>query len=207
MEEKNIEQVKELINRIADSFDLPTEEQVLKMRRLTGIDWETEELQMLCCGYWSHHSLEETVYLMFHEEYPPVNETDLVFWKYKPGVVMDDKEVYEKYRLGKGKLKAIEALDVEDILQKIKNSFLGYEQNLKAGREGGSYRFDCLEQSEYWKDTHFRIFIYGREIDAQKENQLVRFLCHNMSEQQISAIVACMEEFQCSLHIREEKNR
>lgn len=207
MEGKNLEQVKELINRIADTYDLPTEEQIMEMRRLTGIDWEAEELQMLCCGHWEHHSLEETAYLMFHEEYPPANNTDMVFWKYKPGVVMDDKEVYEKYRLGKGKLKAIESLDVELILQKIKILFPGYEQNANAGSEGKSYRLDCLEQTEYWTNTHFWIFIYGREIEGQKENQLVRFSCHNMSEQQISTIEACMEELQCSLHIKEVKNR
>lgn len=73
MEDKNLEQVKELINRIADFYDPPTEEQVKEMHRLTGIDWDAEDLQMLCCEYWSHHSLEETAYLMFHEEYPPVH--------------------------------------------------------------------------------------------------------------------------------------
>lgn len=207
MEEKNLEQVKELINRIADSYDPPTEEQVVKMRGLTGIDWEAEELQMLCGGYWEHHSLEETAYLMFHEEYPHVNHTDLVFWKYKPGVVMNDQEVYEKYRLGKGKLKALEALDIEAILQRIKILFSGYEQNINVGSEGKSYRFDCRKQTEYWTDTHFWIFIYGRETEGQTENQMVRYACHNMSEQQIGSILACMEEFQCSLHIKEAKNK
>lgn len=34
MEEKNLGQVKELINKIADSYDLPTDEQVKEMQRL-----------------------------------------------------------------------------------------------------------------------------------------------------------------------------
>lgn len=93
MEEKNLEQVKELINRIADSYDLPTDEQVNMMNQLTEGEWEAEDLQMLCCEYWSHNSLEETAYMMFHGEYPPVHETELVFWKYKPGVVLDDNAV------------------------------------------------------------------------------------------------------------------
>jgi len=38
MEKENLEQVKELINKIADSYDLPSEEQVAKMRRLTNKD-------------------------------------------------------------------------------------------------------------------------------------------------------------------------
>ncbi len=65
METKNLEQVKELINRIADYYDLPTEEQTEEMQKLTGMDWSAEDLQMLCCEYWSHNSLEETAYFGF----------------------------------------------------------------------------------------------------------------------------------------------
>ncbi len=79
MEEKNLEQVKELIDRIADSYDLPTGEETEEMQKLTGIDWDAEDLQMMCCEYWSHNSIDETAYLMFHEEYPPVREVELCF--------------------------------------------------------------------------------------------------------------------------------
>ena len=41
---------------IHDSYDLPTAGQTEKMRKLTGIDWDAEELQMSCCEYWSHNS-------------------------------------------------------------------------------------------------------------------------------------------------------
>ena len=119
METRQLEQVKELINRIADYYDLPDDEEVEEMRRLTGVAWDAEDLQMLCCEYWSHHSLEETAFMMLHEHYPPVHEVDLVFWRCKPGAVLDDQAVYEKYRLGKGSLKALEALPLEEILQKI----------------------------------------------------------------------------------------
>ena len=67
METRQLEQVKELINRIADYYDLPDDEEVEEMRRLTGVAWEAEDLQMLCCEYWSHHSLEETAFMMLHE--------------------------------------------------------------------------------------------------------------------------------------------
>lgn len=79
MEHENLEQVKELINRIADSYDLPTEEQVAEMCSLTKEDWSAEDLQEICCEYWSHNSLEETAYIMFHGEYPPVHEVVLLF--------------------------------------------------------------------------------------------------------------------------------
>ena len=86
MEIKKLEQVKELINRIADSYDLPTEEQTEEMQKLTGMDWDTEELQMSCCEYWSHNSLEETAYLMFNGDYPPVHVLTLSFGNISRGL-------------------------------------------------------------------------------------------------------------------------
>ena len=112
--------------------------------------------------------------------------------------------MYEKYRFGRGTLKALEALPLEEILQKIKERFSGYQQNTDMESDGKSWCFDCLEQAEYWTDTHFWIFEYGRETNAQREHQILRFSCHNMSEEQINIILKCMENFQCPLHIREE---
>lgn len=199
MEEKNLDQVKELIDRIADSYDLPTEEQVDKMNQLTGEEWEAEDLQMLCCEYWSHNSLEETAYMMFHGEYPPVYETELVFWKYKPGVVLDDNAVYEKYRFGKGTLKALEPLPLNEILERLKESFPKWE--VMNPEDEYNYRFDSPEQEEYWSDTNFWVFEYGRDINTGREHQLLRISCHNMSEHQVDTIIQCMESFQCPLHI------
>lgn len=205
MEKEHLEQVKELINRIADRYDLPSSEQVAEMQRLTNKDWKAKELQELCFEYWSHHSLEETAYFMFHGNYPPVHEVELIFWKYRPGVILDDQEVYEKYRLGRGKLNVLEALPLEEIQQKIKDTFTGWQHKTRASDEK-NWRFDCLTQPEYWSDTHFWIFEYGRETEIQREHQILEFSCHNMSEEQIKPILDCMENFQCPLHIRNEKN-
>ena len=79
MEQQHLEAVKALIEEIADSYDLPDEEQVEEMNRLTGMDWDAEELQMYCFEYWSRSSLEETVYAMFHGTLPPTQEMELVF--------------------------------------------------------------------------------------------------------------------------------
>lgn len=203
MEEKNLEQVKELINRIADSYDLPTEEQVERMNQLTGEEWNAEDLQMICCEYWSHNSLEETAYMMFHGDYPPVYETELVFWKYKSGVVLDDNMVYEKYRFGKGTLKALEALPLDKILERLKEMFPKWKVEKSDGNY--SYHFDSPEQEAYWSDTNFWLFEYGRDLETGREHQLLRFSCHNMSEQQMDTILRCMENFQCPLHSREEE--
>ena len=55
--------------------------------------------------------------MMFHVKYPPVHETELVFWKYKSYVVLDDNTVYDKYRYGRGTLKALESLPFNLIVQ------------------------------------------------------------------------------------------
>ena len=102
MENKNLARIKLLINRIADLYDPPPVEQTEEMRILTGRNWSAEDLKMACFEYWSHHSLDETAYMLLHGDYPPVCEEELVFWRYKPGVRLDDSAVYEKYRFGRG---------------------------------------------------------------------------------------------------------
>ena len=204
MELENLEKVKELIESIGDYYDLPSEEETEEMRQLTGIDWSEEELQELCCEYWSHNSLEETAYFMFHESYPPTNEFKMVFWKYKPNVVLNDKEVYEKYRFGKGTVKALEPLPLEEILEKMREEFPNWEDEDAEGDE--SWLFCSPNQKEYWTDTGFNIFEYGRETETGREHQILSFECHNMSKEDIDKISKCMEGFQCALHVQEERN-
>ena len=68
---ENLETIKKLINEIAEYYDEPDDEQVLKMRELTGMDWNAEDLQMMCCGYWeSPHTLDELAYYLVYEEWP-----------------------------------------------------------------------------------------------------------------------------------------
>ena len=94
MEEKNLQAVMALINRIADGDYAPPEpEDVAEMNRLTGRDWEAEDLRLICNEYWSHNSLEETAYQMLHGDLPPVRETDLAFWRAQRGAVLDSAAV------------------------------------------------------------------------------------------------------------------
>lgn len=70
-EQERTEKIKELINRIADSYADPSEAEVREMQELTGIDWPVEDIKMICFEYWeSPHSLEEIVYFLMHEEWP-----------------------------------------------------------------------------------------------------------------------------------------
>lgn len=63
------------------------------------------------------------------------------------------------------------------------------------------WRFDCLEQTEAWIDTHFWILEYERDADSQRKHQILEFCCHNMNDEQLGLILECMKSFQCSLHI------
>ena len=68
---KNFEEIKALVNEIAEFYDGPDEEQTEEMQRLTGVDWDPEDLQMICCGYWeSPYKLEEIVYYLVHQRWP-----------------------------------------------------------------------------------------------------------------------------------------
>ncbi len=73
-EEERNEELKKLINEIAESYEEPDETQVQNLRRLTGVDWEAEDIQMLCCGYWeAPYTLDELVWYLVHENWPERN--------------------------------------------------------------------------------------------------------------------------------------
>lgn len=70
-EQERIKRIKELLNRISDSYAEPSENEVREMQELAGIDWSVEDIQMICSDYWeSPYSLEEIVYYLMHEEWP-----------------------------------------------------------------------------------------------------------------------------------------
>lgn len=56
------------------------------------------------------------------------------FWRYKQSVMLDDQTVYDNYHFGRKQLKALEALPLEEILQKMKDLFSGWQENTKTGR-------------------------------------------------------------------------
>ena len=110
MEEKNLQEVMELINRIAEGeYDPPEPEDVAEVNRLTGQDWTAEDLRLICCEYWSHNSLEETAYQLIHGDLPVVRETDLAFWRAKSGAALDAAAVYRKYCTGGAMLEGVRA--------------------------------------------------------------------------------------------------
>ena len=146
--------------------------------------------------------MEETAYLMFHKQYPPTHQIELIFWKSKETITLDDAAIYEMYRFNQGTLDALAALPYVEILVKLKDLF---HWNQHGELADGDVRFTCPNQSEYWGNTHFWVFEYSRESGTERECQLLRFSCHNMSEEQLKRIITCMELFQCPLCIHEER--
>lgn len=199
MEEKNLQEVMELINRIAEGeYDPPELEDVAEVNRLTGQDWTAEDLRLICCEYWSHNSLEETAYQLIHGDLPVVRETDLAFWRAKSGAALDAAAVYRKYCTG-GAMKALEPLPMEEILTAVR-ALPGWKEYERAEDEKDR-RFDCESQSEYWSDTHFWLFPYGKDETVQ----MVRLSCHNMSDEQMQILIDLMAQFDCSEQYREEE--
>lgn len=206
MKQQHLEAVKALIEEIADSYDLPDEEQVEEMNRLTGMDWDAEELQMYCFEYWSRSSLEETVYAMFHGTLPPTQEVELVFWRAQPGAVLDDQAVYEKYQLGKGTLNALEPLPLEELLGHVREALPDWkEEDNSSGESEQSYRFSSEKWAHYWSDPHFWIFPYGRETELGRDIQMLCISFHNVEETVIQRVLQCMEAANCPLHIRTDR--
>lgn len=131
---ENYEAVKALIERVSDYYgpveeNPELEEQAAEMRRLTGRDWDAEEVGSWCFEYWSRASLDETAYYFFHGALPEAEETELAFWKYKPGVAgLDPAAVCDRYRFGRGKpMKALEVLPYEEIVGQLAGCFPGWE--------------------------------------------------------------------------------
>lgn len=199
MEEKNLQEIMALINKISDgNYAPPAPEDVAAVNRLTGRDWEAEALRLICNEYWSHNSLEETAYQLLHGGLPPVRETDLAFWRTKPGAVLDAAAVYQKYCTG-GTMKALEPLPMEEITAAVQ-ALPGWRE-MERKWSGEDRRFDCEEQPTYWSDTHFWLSPYGKGGTVQ----MLRVSCHNMTDEQIGVLTDLMSQFDCSEQYREEK--
>ena len=83
MKNYNIKQIEELVEKIGDCYDYPEEELVKQMNLLTGNDWDAQTYWEYTCEYWSHHSLEQTVYALIKGQYPPEKENKYYVWSAK----------------------------------------------------------------------------------------------------------------------------
>lgn len=68
-EQEKTEKLKSLVNEIADCDEL-SEEQVSSIVELCDVDWDAEDIKMMCYEYWeSPFSLDEVVYFLIHGEH------------------------------------------------------------------------------------------------------------------------------------------
>ena len=189
---EHYEEVKELIERIADYYgpveeDPLLEEQTAEMRRLTGRDQEAEEVGNWCFEYWSRASLDETAYFFFHGDLPEREEIELVFWKLKPGVAMEPQALYEKLRYIKtcAKVKAVELLPMEEIVSRFKERFSDWDRQ----EDHDLPTFRRAHPEEPWHVEEIMLFGY--------EEKMLSVTCTNVPEADRMAILQMMEGFGC----------
>ncbi len=194
---EHYEKVKGLISRIADYYgpveENPLlEEQTAEMCRLTGRNWDAEEVGNWCFEYWSRASLDETAYFFFHGDLPEAEEIELVFWKLKPGANVEPQTLYEKLRYVKtcAKVKAVELLPIEEIVSQLKELLSGWEQ--QEGRDV----FRKVRPQEPWHTEEVRLFGYG--------DKMLSITCINVSETDRTAILRKMEGVGCTAYRPEE---
>ena len=190
---ENYEAVKELIERISDYYgpveeNPQLEEQAAQMRRLTGRDWDAEEVGNWCFEYWSRASLDETAYYFFHGDLPETEEAELVFWKLKPGVNMEPQTLYEKLRYVKtcAKVKAVEPLPMEEIISRFDELFSGWERR----EYQGIPTFWRVYPEKPWYTEEVRLFGY--------EGKMLSVTCTNVTQEDRAAILRLMEGFGCA---------
>lgn len=213
MEEANYEQVKALVEQWdyewgCGPFEdcLPEEDELRRLNELTGRTWEAEDVLETCFEFSSHNSVDETVYFLFHGDYPPVTNVDLVFYRPKPGAALDPKTVYEKYRLG-NQMKALEPLPWAEITEAIR-SVPGFQEHpwAAAGYKPDhthSLRMNGLDQPNPWSDVHFWAFWYGGRKNPEP-NHVLSLSCHNLPEEQLQALIDLLAGFDLPVRYREE---
>ncbi len=213
MDAKSYEQVKTLVEQLDEDWGcgpyeeaLPNEARLREINALTGRNWTAEEIRGLCFLYSSHNSTAETVYCLFHGDYPPVTNVDLVFYRPKPGAVPEPRTVYEKYRLG-NQMKALVPLPWADITAGLR-AVPGFREHqwARAGYKPDhthSFRFDALEQPDDWSDVHFWAFWYGGRGNPDPDH-LLCLSCHNLPQMQIQALTDLLAGFDVPLQYREE---
>lgn len=68
-EQEKIGKLKILVDEIADCDELD-EKQVSQILELCDVDWDAEDIKMMCYEYWeSPLSLDEIVYFLIHGEH------------------------------------------------------------------------------------------------------------------------------------------
>lgn len=166
-----IKQIEKLVNKVADCHNSIDSKDVEKMNELTGNNWDGDVYAEYCCEYWSHNSLEETVWALMHNgEYPDCEEEEICFWKVKKNADISDVDIYEGFRYGRnGKVKnKLETLPVKEIVYWISDNFKDWKQrddefNLSED-ELSQCQFKPIVQREYGIERCIHIASYSMKM-------------------------------------------
>lgn len=200
---KRIAQLEAMVNKIGDCYDMPEESDVAELNRLTGNDWSAKSYWDYCCEYWSHHSLEETVWALLHDgNYPHCEEIEVCFFKKAGNSTLKDKEIYEAYRLGREKKisKKMEKLPVEQIEEWIRENFTEWqrEENSFKPKENdlSSCTFIPKDKKEYGIEHALCFYSYSKQMIC------LNFI--NISEDEQSKIIDYIKSLNITFAFRRE---
>lgn len=208
MDERQFAEVKALVEAWDEEWGcgpyedcLPEDADLQKLNALTGQDWEAEDVREICFEYSCRNSLEETAYYLIYGDYPAVKNINLVFYRLKPGAVLDPKTVYEKYRLG-NQMKALIPLPMEEITEALQN-VPGFQAHEWDGFEPEHLRMNGEAQPDPWSDVHFWAFWYGGRKNPRPDH-LLCLSCHNLNDEQIQTLIDLLAGFDLPVQYREE---
>ncbi len=105
---------------------------------------------------------------------------DLNFWKYKEGVVHDNKKIYELACCDGKTMEELENLPIDEIFKKINSVFSNWT---------------ALDKNHYENEKEDR---GAFEIFAT--SQIIRFDCYGMQENDMNSLMDILIDFGCPLY-------
>lgn len=178
METEKIKEIEDLVDEMGECYDYPEEELVEKMNQLIGQEWDAQTYWEYTCEYWSHHSLEETVYALLHDgEYPKKETVNYYVWNAKASLeeVMEDitennaetnilEETHLFFRLGryredKKRFEKFNNLPMKEIYQWFQENFSQWEQRISGDEEEGNSLMLSFEV-DYGIERNILLFPY-----------------------------------------------
>jgi len=160
-----------LVDEIADDYDYPSEDTVKKFCQLTGRELNAEDVYMYCCEYYSHHSLEETVYALLTGEYPEQDERSICFWKDEGLDNVPCEDIWISFRLGaysRGEnpeiVNNVVSFNTNEITESFK-SIDGYTLSRTRDSEDMKFvHFDRCKNGEYGFKYHISLTYYADKM-------------------------------------------
>ena len=193
MDMGKIKAVEELVEEIADCYDEPDDETVAKFNNVTGNDWDAQTYFEYCCEYYSHHSLEQTVYALLNDgSYPDDTKVLVCAWKEKSPVNLQENDIYMSFRLGKEKKinNKFELLPISEILDWFKANFANWklderDEKFVAAEDGLSQiSFNRIEKVAYGTEQRISFASYNKRfmrveflnVDDGEQKRLIEHL-------------------------------